>query len=135
MFGDPDAKLTVCGYTDQSIITLCPNDIHLICIECEVTNGVSLLWELSTLEKVSYTADDYVGRDIQQSSFNATLTKKDNRDGYTDYKSQFKASSNKLISILQQNGGSVDVSCVASSSVNDTIYIKVQGKLSFDIEL
>ena len=128
----------LCGlYTDdQPTITLCPRDTNLIFIECDVTDGVFLDWEFTPLgNRVSFTPEDEVGQVIDRSPISITLKSRVSSGGETTYKSEFKAFSNELRStLLQLKRTSVEVSCVASSSVKDTVSLIVQGKtICFDI--
>ena len=123
----------LCGlYTDdQPTITLCPRDTNLIFIECDVTDVFFLDWEFQPLgNTVSFTPEDEVGEVIVRSPISITLASRISVGEDTTYKSEFKAFSNGLRStLLQLKRTSVEVSCVASSSVKDTVSFIVQGKI------
>ena len=128
------ARLTAsCGlYTDnQPTIALCARDTNLIFIECNVTDGIFLDWNFQPLgNPVSFTVRNEVGEVVQRPPISVTLT---SNDGGSTFKSQFRAFSNELRStLLQLQKTSVEVSCVASLSVQDTISLIIQGELCFD---
>ena len=131
---ETSAKLTVCGLDandDGSRLTLCASDTHLICIECDVTEGDTLEWTFQPLgNPVTFSPSDDVGEEIVRSLINITLTRKVLNTNDITYRSQFKAFSSVLRNSIKLNGGSLEVSCVASISKSDTILIGVQGKNS-----
>jgi hypothetical protein len=134
------ARLTAsCGLyaDDQPTITLCARDTNLIFIECDVAGGIFLDWEFQPLgSTVSFTVRNDVGEVILRPPISLTLTSRVSNDGVATFKSQFRAFSNQLRStLLQLQRTSVEVSCVASSSVKDTISLIVQGELCFDTVL
>ena len=79
---------------------------------------------------MSFTPEDEVGEVIVRSPISITLASRISVGEDTTYKSEFKAFSNGLRStLLQLKRTSVEVSCVASSSVKDTVSFIVQGKI------
>ena len=128
---ETSAKLTVCGLDandDGSRLTLCASDTHLICIECDVTEGDTLEWTFQPLgNPVTFSPSDDVGEEIVRLPINITLTRKVLNTNDITYRSQFKAFSSVLRNSIKLNGGSLEVSCVASISKSDTILIGVQG--------
>ena len=130
VLGQGSAKTTVRGpHTgDGSTITLCPNDTYLIYIECDVT-GFSLQWQFGQPRNpVSFTPDDEVGREVLRSPITVTLTEKLPDNINSKYKSQFRTFSDELRNALGTDSG-MELSCSASSNVNDTVSIVVPGML------
>ena len=130
MLGEDSAKMTVHGLHtgDGSTITLCPNDTYLIYIECDVT-GLSLQWQFGQLANpVSFTADVEVGREEHRSPITVTLTEKLPDNINSKYKSVLKTFSDELRNALGTDSV-VELSCLASANVKDTVSIVVPGML------
>jgi hypothetical protein len=129
--GQVSAKMTVHGLHtgDGSTITLCPNDTYLIYIECDVA-GSLLQWTFGQLRNpVLFTPGFDVGLDVLRSPITVTLTEKlPNK-----YVSQLKTFSNELRNALGTDRA-VELSCLASSNVKDTvsIVVPVEHKPSID---
>ena len=126
VLGQDSAKMTVHGLHtgDGSTITLCPNDTYLIYIECDVA-GSLLQWTFGQLRNpVLFTPGFDVGLDVLRSPITVTLTEKlPNK-----YVSQLKTFSDELRNALGTDRA-VELSCLASSNVKDTVSIVVPGML------
>jgi hypothetical protein len=131
VLGQDSAKMTVHGLHtgDGSTITLCPNDTYLIYIECDVT-GSFLQWQFERLgNPVLFSPDAVVGQEVLRSPINVTLTEKIPNNVNTEYKSLLKTFSDELRNALRTNRG-MELSCLTSSNVQDTVSFVAPGTLS-----
>ena len=114
---------------ENSTITICPSDSYLICIECDVKDGVSLVWNFVLLgAPLSFTSDDAAGEEVVRSPITVTLSKVKYISGAgTTFRSQLRIPNNELRGAIEQRGGETEVICEASSSKRDRISIRVSG--------
>ena len=123
-----EVDLTFFGPHDESAVTLCQHDTHMIFMECVVT-GFSLQWLFRPFmgASVLYNRDNDVGAVIDRSPFTVTLTKKVDNGANSLYKSEIRVFSGALVEYLENNGGELKVTCVASVTAMKQISFRIEG--------
>ena len=128
VYGIPEVKITLLGpHADGSTITLCSNQNYTIVFECVIVGASSLLWMLEPLLRNSepFVFSDDLG-EVDKSSITLVLIERKLES--LSYKSQLHVSTESLRGAIHSRGSSLNVTCIASDDVEESISIKVPGK-------
>ena len=125
-----DVKLRVFGpHTNQSSVTICPDDDYLFVVECIVIESVSFSWTVTPLtnDPVPFTSLDKCGHTIR-GGVNFILTKENvqmENDDLVTYVSQVQLHTD-LIRQTVVDHGEMEVTCAASSKTA-SVLLDMQG--------
>ena len=126
-----DVKLRLFGpHTDESSVTICPDDDYLLVVECIVKESSLFSWTVTPLisNAVLFTSVNSVGKTINRGGVDFILTKKnvemENNDLVT-YISQVQLHSD-LIRQTVVDHGEMEVTCTALPKTA-SIYLDMQG--------
>ena len=130
VYSSAEIQLTVLGpHSDESTITLCPDQNYTIAFECVVVDSISLLWGLEPLLRSPepFLYEDELG-EVNLSPITLILTDKmTTSDDRFDYKSQLLVSTERIISAIVGGRNSLNVTCTASDNVFKSISIQISG--------
>jgi hypothetical protein len=127
---DTDVKLRVFGpHTNESSVTICPNDDYLLVVECIVKESSLFSWTVTPLihDAVLFTSLNVVGKTVNRGGVNFTLTKENTEmenDDPVTYISQVQLHTD-LIRQTVGDRGEIEVTC-ATSSKTASVYLDIQ---------
>jgi hypothetical protein len=115
---DTDVKLRVFGpHTNESSVTICPDDDYLLVVECTVTEALSVTWNVSPLirQPVLFSSADIVGGTTRFGvNFILTRERVEMEDDLFNYISQVQLHTD-LIRQTVVDHGQIEISCAAES--------------------
>ena len=122
-------KLRVFGpHTNESSVTICPDDDYLLVMECIVTESVSFSWTVTPLipDPVLFTSFDVVGgANIDRVNFILNREKAEMENVF-NYISQVQLRTDLIRQTIVEHG-EMEVSCSASTKINASILLDMQG--------
>ena len=117
-------------HTNESSVTICPNDDYLLVVECIVKESSLFSWTVTPLirDAVLFTSLNVVGKTVNRGGVNFTLTKENTEmenDDPVTYISQVQLHTD-LIRQTVGDHGEIEVTC-ATSSKTASVYLDMQG--------
>ena len=128
-FSGTDVKLRAFGpHTNESFVTICPDDDYLFVVECIVTVAPSVTWNMSPLlqQPVLFSSDDLVGGTTRFGvNFILDRERVEMEDNLFNYTSQVQLRTDLIRQTIVDHG-KIEISCAAASKTA-SILLNMQG--------
>ena len=124
-----DVKLRVFGpHTNESSITICPDDNYLLVVQCTVTETASITWTVTPLIRnpVTFSSIDIVGETTEYGvDFIFYRERLETDKDIFSYISQVELRTDLIIQTVGDHG-EMEVTCAASSKIA-SVLLDMQG--------